>query len=61
MVSITLGNLTSFTLYSRRFSGPINQLSSIVADIQSALAAAERVFHVIDQEPEVADLKMPKI
>ena len=52
---ITLGKLTSFTLYSRRFSGPINQLSHIIADIQSALAAAERIFNVLDQEEEVKD------
>lgn len=53
--NIKLGTLTSFTLYSRRFSGPINQMSNIFADIQSALAAAERVFNLIDQKPEVKD------
>jgi len=52
---ISIGDLTSFTLYSRRFSGPINQFSNIMADIQSALAAAERVFTVIDHENEPAD------
>ncbi|TNF08145.1 MAG: ABC transporter ATP-binding protein [Bacillota bacterium] len=54
---ISLGKLTSFTLYSRRFSGPINQMSNIIADIQSALAAAERVFHVIDEEEEPKDVE----
>ncbi len=54
--TITIGQLTSFTLYSRRFSGPINRMSSIVADIQSALAAAERVFGVLDEPEEVEDL-----
>jgi ATP-binding cassette subfamily B protein len=53
--NISLGNLTSFTLYSRRFSGPINQMSNIMADIQSALAAAERVFGVLDQPEEPFD------
>lgn len=53
--SLSLGNLTSFTLYSRRFSGPINQMSNIIADIQSALAAAERVFRVLDEDEEVID------
>jgi ATP-binding cassette subfamily B protein len=53
--SLSLGNLTSFTLYSRRFSGPINQMSNIIADIQSALAAAERVFRVLDEDEEVFD------
>lgn len=55
MGNLSLGNLTSFTLYSRRFSGPINQMSNIIADIQSALAAAERVFRVIDEDEEQAD------
>ena len=55
MGSLSLGNLTSFTLYSRRFSGPINQMSNIIADIQSALAAAERVFRVIDEDEEQKD------
>lgn len=54
---ISLGDLTSFTLYSRRFSGPINQMSSIMADIQSALAAAERIFTVLDHEEEVKDIE----
>ncbi len=53
--SLSLGQLTSFTLYSRRFSGPINMLSNIMAEIQSALAAAERVFNVLDQADEPAD------
>ncbi len=55
--NISLGNLTSFTLYSRRFSGPINQMSNILAEIQSALAAAERVFLVLDQDDEPKDIE----
>ncbi|VEU82533.1 ABC-type multidrug/protein/lipid transport system ATPase component [Acholeplasma hippikon] len=53
---ITVGDLSSFMLYSKRFSGPINQLSNLVADIQSALAAAERIFYVLDQPDEVKDI-----
>src|SRR5690554_5579854 len=52
---ITIGGFGSFMLYSRRFSGPINQMSNLVADIQSALAAAERVFYVLDQPSEKED------
>lgn len=54
---IDLGNFTSFSLYSRRFSGPINQMSNILADIQSALAAAERVFDLLDEKNEVEDIE----
>ena len=52
---VTLGNISSFVLYSRKFSGPINEFANIISDLQSALAAAERVFRLIDEEPEKAD------
>ena len=53
--SITLGNLSSFVLYSRKFSGPINEVANIMSELQSALAAAERVFRLMDEEPELKD------
>ena len=46
--NLTLGNLSSFVLYSRKFSGPINEVANIIADLQSAMSAAERVFLLID-------------
>ena len=55
--SISLTSLSKFVLLSRKFSGPINEIASIYADIQSALAASERVFHLIDEKRETADKK----
>ena len=52
---VTLGNISSFVLYSRKFSGPINEFANIISDLQSALAAAERVFRLMDESPEPAD------
>ena len=52
---IGLGDLSSFVQYSRRFSGPINEVANIIAELQSAFAAAERVFALIDAQPEPAD------
>ena len=52
---ILLGDLSSFVQYSRKFSGPINEVANIIAELQSAFAAAERVFSLIDAEPEPAD------
>ena len=52
---IRLGDLSSFVQYSRKFSGPINEVANIIAELQSAFAAAERVFALIDAEPEAAD------
>lgn len=51
----TLGKIQSFILYSRKFSGPINEIANIFTELQSALAAAERVFTLIDGEEEKLD------
>lgn len=53
--SISIGNLSSFVLYSRKFSGPINEVANILSELQSATAAAERIFYLIDEVPEPAD------
>ena len=53
--SMTLGDISSFVLYSRKFSGPINESANIMSELQSALAAAERVFRLIDEAPEPED------
>ena len=52
---IRIGDLSSFVQYSRKFSGPINEIANIIAELQSAFAAAERVFTLIDAEPEAPD------
>ena len=53
---LTLGNMSSFVLYSRKFSGPINEAANILSEIQSAAAAADRVFRLLDEEPEKEDI-----
>lgn len=53
--SIQLGNISSFVLYSRKFSGPINEFANIMAELQSALAASERVFRLLDEQAEKPD------
>ena len=57
---VKLGDLSSFVQYSRRFSGPINEVANIIAELQSAFAAAERVFGLIDAEPEPLDAEDAK-
>jgi len=52
---MSVGNISSFVLYSRKFSGPINEAANIISDLQSAMAAAERVFKLMDELPETAD------
>lgn len=58
---LTLGNLSSFVLYSRKFSGPINEAANIISELQSTFAAAERIFRLIDEEPEPRDVKAAEI
>lgn len=53
---LTLGAISSFVLYSRKFSGPINELANVISEIQSALSAAERVFRVVEEPVEAEDI-----
>ena len=52
---VGLGDISSFIQYSRKFSGPINETANILGDMQSAFAAAERVFRLMDMPPEKPD------
>lgn len=52
---ITVGVIASFLNYSRQFSRPLNEMANQFNMIQVALAGAERVFEVMDEEPEPAD------
>ncbi len=54
---ITLGGVAQFVQYSRKFAGPINEFANIINEFQSAFAAAQRVFNVIDELPESEDVK----
>ena len=50
-----VGGLTVFLNFSRQFSRPINEISMQVSNVFSALAGAERVFAIMDEQPEQAD------
>ncbi len=52
---VTLGQISSFILYSRKFSGPINEIANIMNEIFSALSASERIFNLLDQPEEIPD------
>ena len=53
---ISIGDVSSFVLYSRKFSGPINEAANIINELQSAAAAAERVFRLLDEAEEDPDI-----
>ncbi|MBR5903728.1 MAG: ABC transporter ATP-binding protein, partial [Clostridia bacterium] len=55
---LTLGNLMTFMLLSRTFNMPISQISNQINAIVMALAGAERIFDLMDQQPEEDDGKV---
>lgn len=52
---LSVGMIASFLSYATQFAKPINEITGIVWQIQAALAAAERIFAVIDENPELQD------
>ena len=52
---ISLGDISSFILYSRKFSVPINEMANIISELQSALAASDRMFSLLDEPVERED------
>ena len=55
---MTLGDIQAFIQYSRQFTMPIIQTSSIINVLQSTVASAERVFELLDEEEEIPDPKI---
>jgi ATP-binding cassette subfamily B multidrug efflux pump len=62
---VTVGVIVSFMVYVRRFFQPIQQLAQLYAQLQSALAGAERIFELFDTQPDLVDasdaIEMPSI
>jgi len=52
---MTIGLITAFSEYTRRFGHPINQIANLFNSVVAALAGAERIFEIIDAEPDVVD------
>jgi ATP-binding cassette subfamily B protein len=52
---ITIGLITSFSEYTRRFGRPVMQISNLFNSLMAALAGAERIFEVLDTKPTIND------
>ena len=52
---LTIGQLTIFLSYANQYTKPFNEISGVVTELQNALACADRVFSVIEAEPEKPD------
>lgn len=55
---ISLGAIQAFLQYVNQVSEPVTQASYVIMSLQSAIAGAERVFELLDEEEEVADIKI---
>ena len=53
--NISIGKISSFLNYANQYTKPFNEISSVITELQSALASAERVFEVLDEEDEALD------
>lgn len=53
--NISIGKISSFLNYANQYTKPFNEISSVITELQSALASAERVFEVLDEENEPLD------
>lgn len=60
MFFITLGGVSQFIQYSKKFAEPINEFANMIHEFQSAFSAAERVFRILDAEPETEDVEGAK-
>ncbi len=52
---LTVGQLSSFLSYANQYTKPFNEISGVVTELQNAIACAERVFELIEEEPQIPD------
>lgn len=58
---LTVGQLSCFLSYANQYTKPFNEISGVVTELQNALACAERIFHLIEEEPQVPEPENVKI
>ncbi len=52
---ITVGELSCFLSYANQYTKPFNEISGVVTELQNALACAERIFELIEAQPQKPD------
>jgi ATP-binding cassette subfamily B protein len=53
--ALTIGELTCLLSYANQYTKPFNEISGVVTELQNALVCVERVFEIIEREPEVPE------
>ncbi len=57
--AITVGGLSCFLSYANQYTKPFNEISGVIAELQNALACAQRLFELVEQTPQVPDCENP--
>ena len=58
---ISIGRISSFLTYSENFTKPFNEVAGIFADLHVAVASANRVFNLLDEQDEISDDDLPEL
>ena len=53
--AMSVGQLSSFLSYANQYTKPFNEISGVVTEFQNAIACAQRVFTLIDEEPQIPE------
>lgn len=53
--AITIGGLSCFLSYAKQYTKPFNEISSVITELQNAIACAGRIFQLLDETPQVPD------
>lgn len=59
--NLSVGIISSFLIYATQFARPINDMTSVLTQLQSAIAAAARIFALNDEKPETDDSDRPEL
>lgn len=59
--TLSVGQLSSFLTYANQYTKPFNEVTGILAQLQTALSSASRVFQVLDEAPELPDPAFPQV
>lgn len=58
---ISVGRLSCFLSYANQYTKPFNEISGVITELQNAIACAARVFELIEEEPQVADIEGARV
>lgn len=58
--SLSVGQLTCFLSYANQYTKPFNEISGVITELQNAIACAQRIFDLIEEEPQIPDTDQAK-